>query len=76
MLNKKKITEETRFVIKIDRGYIEYSEFYSEIGETQYGVTHNVKNAKKFKNHRANVIVKKFRDEGKYAEKIEVEEDE
>ena len=63
------------FVIKTDRGYIQYSEYYQEIRETQYGVVSDIKYAKRYSRQTANVIVRKFKKKGKYAEKIEVEDE-
>ena len=64
--------DDVLFAVKIDRGYIEYSERYAEIGETQYGVVSDIKYAKLFGRVQANRIIKKYKLQGKYAEKVEV----
>ena len=60
------------FVVKIDRGYIQYSEYYNETKTTEYGVVDDVKYAKKYSRENANRIIRNFKSKGLYAEKIEV----
>lgn len=64
----------SKFVVKIDRGYIQYGEYYAETKTTEYGVVADIKYAKKYSRENANRILREFKKKGEYAKKIKVEE--
>lgn len=72
----KEMKDKERFIVKIDRGFIQYVENYFETNETQYGTTFEVKYAKKYSRVQANRIIKSLNEKGEYAEKVLLKEDE
>lgn len=60
--------ENNRYVIKIDRGYIHYSDRLN--GITEYGTTFFMEDAKKFSGAQADRIIKTIKKNGEKAVKI------
>lgn len=60
------------YVIKTDRGFIEYTEFYHDIDELQYGVTLDIDYAKRYMPNTANRILRRLKSQNQSVVKIPI----
>ena len=63
--------KESEFIIEIiGRGYIQYSDYYYEINETQFGVVNNKSQARVYSRVQANRILRILKEQNQEGRKI------